>query len=199
MDLVWYACYGSNLDADRFMEYIRDCTDRSPPMTSEPLVIDHRMYFAKRSDRWKGGVAFIERREARGATLGKRYLVSREQFEEVFLMENKVSSDGAFGVDLSGTLEDGEDIMPWGGWYNRLVLLDRIEGTPVITFTASWDDGSEPCEPPSTDYLDRIVRGLRTTHSLTDRDILEYLKGLGGIEGRIAGDHLARMVGGSAG
>ena len=36
MNYVWYACYGSNINRERFMRYINWCSDTTPPMEDRP-------------------------------------------------------------------------------------------------------------------------------------------------------------------
>lgn len=69
---IWYACYGSNINRERFLCYIdgkersicgklvknKGCEDKSPPRENHPFVFNHDIYFAKTSNNWGGGVAF---------------------------------------------------------------------------------------------------------------------------------------------
>lgn len=105
-ELVWYASYGSNLLRSRFMCYIRGgrpkssskgyrgCTDKSEPLKDKPVRIPHELYFSGRSSVWGGGgggVAFIKpTRASKGEfTLGRMYLITREQFTQVVRQEKK--------------------------------------------------------------------------------------------------------------
>jgi hypothetical protein len=94
---VWYACYGSNLSKERFLFYVKGgfcklnnkdykgCADKSEPIKDRPIVIHHRLYFGNRSNSWNGGgVAFIDPQQNREErTLGRMYLITEEQFEQV--------------------------------------------------------------------------------------------------------------------
>ena len=60
---VWYACYGSNINYDRFMYYINGdingkfsefngCKDKSLPLEVKQYIFKHPVYFAGISKRW---------------------------------------------------------------------------------------------------------------------------------------------------
>ncbi|MEV7028327.1 histone deacetylase, partial [Kitasatospora sp. NPDC093558] len=70
MSLVWYAAYGSNLDAARMACYlaggrpegaVRDfpgCRDRRPARRDAATVLPGTLYFATHSPVWGGGRGF---------------------------------------------------------------------------------------------------------------------------------------------
>jgi len=188
--LVWYACYGSNLKRERFMCYIQGgqpegsskvhegCSNTRPPLDERPVEIRHRLYFAKRSRTWGGGgVAFIGSERSRNEkTLGKMYLVTREQFREIFAQENG-SRSSAPHIDFERLIDEGEYIAG-NGWYGKLLFLGRDEKDeyPVLTFTAS-DERDSSHNPPSPGYLKTIVDGLCESYPHMGREEAErYLK-----------------------
>src|SRR3954449_2685541 len=72
MDYVWYASYGSNINTDRFLCYIKGgkpegsskvetgCKDPSLPIASSTFTMNFPLYFAKEAAKWESkGVAFI--------------------------------------------------------------------------------------------------------------------------------------------
>ena len=80
-EYVWYACYGSNINIDRLMIYINGdqngkfghvegCSDKSKPLEAKPYIFNCSIYFAKHSNRWNGGVAFLDY-EHNGQSYGK--------------------------------------------------------------------------------------------------------------------------------
>src|SRR5436305_7842838 len=98
---IWYASYGSNLSYQkRFMCYIAGgrpagsqntnpgCRDKTPPIDNKPIAIHLDLYFAEYSQWWNGGVAFIKRGNERSKTLGRIYLITDDQFNDVVLQEN---------------------------------------------------------------------------------------------------------------
>ena len=89
-DLVWYACYGSNLLEERFLHYLQGgicrfngreytaCRNPSPPMDSLPFSIPFDMCFGNRSNSWgHGGVSFLDASRP-GEAFGRVYLITRE-------------------------------------------------------------------------------------------------------------------------
>ena len=141
---VWYACYGSNLSADRFKSYIvgeinpangipeKGCTDKSLWTDEKIRTFPGQLYFARSSGKWDdGGVAFIDP-EADSMIYMRLYLITREQYLEVQKQE--------------------------GPWYSRCVDLGVAEdGNPIYTFTAAYRYRSNP---PSKKYRNWIENAL---------------------------------------
>lgn len=141
---VWYACYGSNLSADRFKSYIvgeinpangireDGCKDTSLWTDEKIKTFPGRLYFARSSGKWDhGGVAFIDP-NVDGTIYMRLYLITREQFLEV----------------------QGQE----GAWYSKRVDLGVAEdGNPIYTFTAPYRYRSNP---PSKKYRDWIEKAL---------------------------------------
>eukprot|EP01138_Halocafeteria_seosinensis_P015970 gb/GECG01016298.1/.p1 GENE.gb/GECG01016298.1/~~gb/GECG01016298.1/.p1 ORF type:complete len:253 (+),score=36.10 gb/GECG01016298.1/:1-759(+) len=77
-ELVWYASFGSNMCLERFLCYIQGghleaigkdfegASDKTPPKASIGLTAPHKMFFARESKWWKGGVGFIDPRRTNG-------------------------------------------------------------------------------------------------------------------------------------
>ena len=141
---VWYACYGSNLSADRFKSYIvgeinpangipeKGCTDNSLWTDEKIRTFPGQLYFARSSGKWDdGGVAFVDP-DADGTIYMRLYLITHEQFLEV----------------------QGQE----GAWYSKRVELGVAEdGNPIYTFTAPYRYRSNP---PSKKYRDWIEKAL---------------------------------------
>ncbi|MCI0724916.1 MAG: hypothetical protein L0338_39025 [Acidobacteria bacterium] len=104
--LVWYASYGSNLFRPRFLLYIQGgtvevtrrgyegCRDKTPPRADRPLTIDHELFFAGRSEHWQGAMAFIKPERGVETTLGRMYLITDEQFNQVVRQERGMVTQG---------------------------------------------------------------------------------------------------------
>lgn len=135
MNYVWYACYGSNINSSRFMNYIDRCADTTPPAEDRPYEFDHPVYFAGKSITWDGyGKAFLDNTAA-GHAYGRIYKITREQYLQV-------------------KKKEGPD-------YTRKVELGEIDHIPVVTFTcARRPERSVPSLP----YLDTILEGLHETY-----------------------------------
>ena len=132
MTYVWYACYGSNINRERFMRYINNCTDRTEPVEDRPYEFAHPVFFAGISSIWEGkGKAFLDDTAA-GHAFGRIYRITEEQYREVKMYE-------------------GRD-------YTKKVELGMLEDIPVVTFTCL--DKPER-SAPSVKYLEVIIAGLR--------------------------------------
>lgn len=147
-EYVWYACYGSNINSRRFMRYIVNCSDTTPPVADMQFQLPYSIYFAASSTLWEDkAVAFLDDGKA-GNALGRIYKITRAQYEEVKLQE--------------------------GTKYTKMVDLGEVEGLPVYTFTdvELRSDFGEP----STAYFDTILEGLVETYPEMDKDELrKYL------------------------
>ncbi len=132
-EYVWYACYGSNINKDRFMRYINDCRDTTPPTEERPFSFPYNVYFAKSSTKWhNGGVAFLDD-STQGNACGKIYKITKEQFEDVKRQE--------------------------GPSYRKLLTFGTVEGLPVFSFTDMQKN--EAIRTPADDYFTTILTGLK--------------------------------------
>lgn len=192
---VWYAAYGSNMSHARFLTYLRGgrppgagrpmrgARDPADPVAEAPCALRHRLRFGGESKVWGGGVAFIDAdadADADGAglgdrrhhTLGRRYLITTEQFVDVLAQESgrPVGDD----VDLGPVLA-GSDGVVGTGRYDHVIPLGQQGGHPVLTFTRPAHAWLAP-NPPSTAYAATIVRGITEAHDLTVDEAHEYVR-----------------------
>lgn len=136
-EYVWYACYGSNINKERFMIYINNCSDKTPPVEDRPYKFKHSIYFAKSSANWEGcGVAFLDD-SCEGEAFGRIYKITRKQYEEVMQQE--------------------------GPKYRKKIYLGETDGLPMYTFTDTQKN--EPLHTPSSDYFSTILSGLQEVYS----------------------------------
>ena len=191
-DLVWYASYGSNLYRKRFMCYIEGgqpdgasrpnpgCRDKTPPKDDKPRKIPYALYFAKQSSRWDNkGVAFIGlKKEETNMTLGRMYLITKQQFIDVVSQEN---NGAKISVDLQKAKEKGSMVFH-ESLYGNIVYLGDEYGFPVYTFTSCTDIALEDPVAPSPKYLKNIILGLKEAYKLPNEDILKYLITKSGIK-----------------
>ena len=145
---VWYAAYGSNLSAERFMEYIEGCADPSEWSDSCLRGFPGGVYFGDESSRWDhGGVAFYDP-QLPGKTHMRLYKISRAQLDEV--------------QDQEGP-----------GWYGRLLKLGVHEdGCPIYTITSLYP---QPRNAPSERYFNRIRDALTKECGKTESEADAYL------------------------
>ena len=162
-DLVWYACYGSNLLKERFLHYLqggtcrfngrtyRPCRNPSPPLDCRPFAIPHDMYYGNQKSSWgPGGVSFLDASRP-GEAFGRVYLITQEQFEHVHEQETNNSR-----------------------WYDMTVELGSLNGIPVRTFTNhAWREGTQPGEM----YLHVIHLGLKETYpAMSEQEVEAYVQ-----------------------
>lgn len=159
---VWYACYGSNINYERFMYYIngdlnekystsKGCSDKALPLEERQYIFKHPIYFAGNSKRWGGGIAFLDY-EHDGKCYGKIYKIKMSQFKGVLEQEQQSKL------------------------YDTILLVDYVDELPVFTFTAKhkvYDLLNEP----SDKYTKVIAKGLLNLYdNLSADDIKKYLQ-----------------------
>ncbi|WP_240795381.1 hypothetical protein [Aquibacillus halophilus] len=132
LNYVWYASYGSNLDRDRFLCYIRGgkpkgsekvevgCRDKSLPIEEGTYVMRYPLYFAKASARWqKQGVAFIGlEKDEKIHTYSRKYLITVEQFMDVVKQEN---NGEIVDIGLQEVVESGFKTII-DSWYGTIFI-----------------------------------------------------------------------------
>jgi len=208
-DLVWYACYGSNLLEKRFKLYIQGgrsdlidktytgCTDKTPPLKNKPYTLHHGLFFSQTSSIWENkGVAFIKSKEDKSVdTLSRIYLITRSQFEQVFLQENELDPNiNSIELDLQEIQNEGQLILN-NNWYGRIIYIGDEDGYPVLTFTSPLDDNEIQHEPPGEKYLTVIAKGIKECHDMSDNDIVNYLSNISGIKNFIDFQRLLSIIG----
>jgi hypothetical protein len=159
-------------------------------------MILHRLFFAGASSRWEGGgVAFLEsHRDPAAKTLGRMYLISREQFEDLVLQENGHPHLGIdLGMDLEMTIRDGRSTLD-RGLYSTILHLGQEGGYPIFTFTGTWNEQELPPSRPGPRYLTVMARGLKETYGLSHEGIVDYLRSVPGVQGLMAEEELSRIV-----
>lgn len=158
---VYYACYGSNINFERFMYYIngdkyekystiKGCEDKSLPIEEKQFIFKCPIYFAGNSKRWGGGMAFLDY-ENSGKSYGKIYKLKMSQFMGVLEQEQRCKL------------------------YDAIILVDYIDNLPVFTFT-SKHRLSNLLNQPSNKYIEVIRNGLLDLYDdLTNESIEKYL------------------------
>ncbi|APG60690.1 hypothetical protein [Christiangramia salexigens] len=193
-DLVWYACYGSNISTQRFLCYIeggtppgakqtyKGCENKTRPSKSKPVSINRELYFAQKAPTWNGGgVAFLnpEKTEIH-KSFGRKYLITKDQFKD--LLRQELNFEGEIQVDFELLSKNGSlNCMPEGR-YGQLLYLGEDESIPVVSFTSEkYLDGE--LNAPSDAYLTTIIKGLREIYELDDAEIVDYFGTKAGIKG----------------
>lgn len=162
-DKVWYACYGSNLNADRFKYYIagglcpynnveyEGCADKTLWTESKVCCFPGDLYFANASGTWGGkGVAFYDP-DGTGTVFMRLYKITWGQLLDVQRREG-----------LSAR------------WYGNLVPLGQDEdGSSIFTFTSSIRGNKNA---PHESYISLIRQALINECELSETEANEYLK-----------------------
>ena len=192
-EYVWYASYGLNLLLKRFMCYIRGgrlegstttykgCTNKEPPAGDKRITIPYELYFTEKSRSWeKKGVAFIKSTKEPGAqTLGRMYLITREQFTQIVRQENnRGPNETSIQINFETTIENGESFIPCR-WYRHIIYLGDKGGHPIFTFTAKWENEEIVPNPPGEKYRRIIELGLKETYGMSDDEISVYMRKAG--------------------
>lgn len=200
---VWYASYGSNINADRFLCYIKGgqpegsaqieigCKDPSFPVDESTFTIDLPLYFAKEAARWESqGVAFIGLNpDKENHTYSKKYLITGEQFLDVVKQENNGLN---FEIDLHEVKQKGSKVFRRHSWYGNILYLGDENGFPIYTFTAPWDINEVEWKKPSPAYLKTIIKGLSKNYS--NEEIFAYFQSKPGIKDQYSGYELALLL-----
>jgi hypothetical protein len=141
------------------------------------------VYFAGHSEQWGGGIAFYDH-STPGPSVGRAYLVSVPQLADIAAQEmHRVPEPGdpveevVLGGLLGGGLEGGRH-HAGPGHYETLVEVGRLDGAPMLTFTAPYGVGHVPRTSPSAAYRAVLATGLRESHGWEERRVDRYLDGL---------------------
>src|SRR5262249_42138435 len=149
-------------------------------------------------NQWGGASGFI-RQHPGSKVLGRMYLITYQQFNDVVLQESGFKDrdkladslpapqkiDKIRGFSLKETIPDA--------LYDQVLNIGEQDGHPIFTFTTS--NRELPIGAPSVPYLDRIVRGLRETYpNKQESEILAYLTAAAGIQGEVTPEKLRRWM-----
>jgi hypothetical protein len=204
-EYVWYASYGSNLCEDRFLCYINGgqpegsldteigCRNNDAPRESKEVIIPFELIFAREAARWGGGgVAFIQplTEETKDKkTLGRMYLITKEQFIDVVSQEN-----GQIPVEINfAKVQEMKNHSFTKSWYGNIVHLGEENGFPIFTFTHDWQE-QLVIKAPTTAYLKTIIRGLLETYSNDYEALATYLHSCKGVEEAYTYEQLLDLI-----
>lgn len=193
MEYVWYASYGSNISNNRFLCYIGGgrakgalseevgARNHALPLKYEMLRIGKKQYFATESKRWQNqGVAFISSAYSKEITLGKMYLITKEQFEDVVKQENNRPVTSYLDLKLDQARHEGSAIVIEDSRYGRILFLGQKDGAPIYSFTNPND--LEIYKKPSSQYLLMIASGILENYQLSLNELCDYFMHKKGIE-----------------
>ena len=181
----------------------RGAKDTTPPVKSEKCTIDHELFFSTPIKKWFGsGVAYIDPQkmehtsvqetdegmvpetnqkifasvERRPLTLGRRYLITLDQFLDVVRQENSLPEDCKLPINFEKLRAEGSQVVLPGSYYGRLLYLGDHEGYPMYSFTCIPAMEEMEKAPLFGPYYDVIADGLKETFDLSEEEVAEYLK-----------------------
>lgn len=194
MEYVWYASYGSNINKERFLCYIlggqargaltseEGARDQSMPIKYENIEIPRKQYYANSSKRWQNqGVAFIGSEYSGETTLGRMYLITRQQFEDVVKQECKLSVHKSMDIKIDHARKNGWALVVPNSWYGKILFLGERDGYPIYTFTNPHD--LQDYRKPSKEYLQMIASGIYENYHLDLETLSSYFLHKEGIKG----------------
>lgn len=197
IERVWYAAYGSNCDGERLTAYLHGghlaatgvahagSADPAPPQADTAWIFDRALRFAGYSPGWGGATALLADRP--GRALGRAWLLSWRQFEDLFAQENQAPHRPLTVVEVQRRRT------VWARPYGRLLQAGRRDGLPVVTFTAPRPS-THPAGAPSASYLRTIVRGLLAVHQLGADELAAWLWTAAGVTDGWDRSALRRLV-----
>lgn len=188
-ELVWYAAYGSNCSRERLLAYLVGgpvggagpeeigARDPSPPRADAAFEFPHQICFSGTSSRWDGGVAYLEHRVTDPGALGRRYLLTWEQLDDLVSQENRRIS-APLPIHETGR---GVRRAVGRGPYDSLLGFEPLGGIPVVTFTSPEPREDAPTNAPSAAYLATIAQGLATQADLSPAAVVSRLLAAPGV------------------
>jgi hypothetical protein len=190
---VWYVSYGSNMSEARLAAYLEGgvppggsranpgARDSTPPRRSVPVDLPGGLYFAGDSPQWGGGVAFYDHdATAAGPTAGRAYLVTAQQFADVARQEMyRVPQHGdPLEEVVIGGIDGGvHHVGP--GHYETLVEVGRLDGAPLLLFTAPHGIDHVEHATPSAAYLAMLATGLQESRQWDGDQVAAYFRAQG--------------------
>lgn len=152
----------------------RGCRDKTTPQRETSSQISGRIYFAEHSRNWEGGgVAFYDPTVEDSITLVRMYLVTLEQFTDIFLQENGLESGDI--IATIANLKVGSSAICGPGWYREIWRLNDVEGYPALTFTTPLRMHEAMLVAPGMKYREVISKGLTESHGMSEHEIGDYL------------------------
>lgn len=178
--LVWYVSYGSNMHRDRLACYLQGgrppgalvtypgARNTDPPLAEMGIELPGSIYFAGSSTVWGGGGMSFYDHQVPGPTPAKAYLITAEQFADVADQEmNRPPSSTNPLETLASELPVGSAHSVGPGKYETLLVLDRRDSIPLVTFTAPHGSEAVPHTVPNEPYLTMLRLGAEEVRSVT--------------------------------
>ena len=135
--------------------------DTSPPLAEMGIELPGSIYFAGESKVWGGGGMAFYDHEVPGPTPAKAYLMTAEQFADVADQEmHRTPSANNPLETLACELPVGSSKSVGPGGYETLLVFDRRDSIPMVTFTAPHGSEDVAHTVPTEPYLRMLRRGV---------------------------------------
>lgn len=177
--LVWYVSYGSNMFRDRLACYLQGGRPpgafvtypgaRNPALPAQEIALElpGSIYFAGRSKVWGGGGMAFYDHNVPGPTPAKAYLLTAAQFADIADQEmNRPPSADNPLERLAFDLPVGSSHSVGPGGYETLLVLDRRDSIPVVTFTAPHGSDDVTHRTPNESYLNMLRLGVEEINAV---------------------------------
>lgn len=185
---IWYVSYGSNMSAGRLAVYLHGgvpaggnhhnpgARNSSPPRHDVAVDLPGSLYFAGHSRQWGGGVAFYDHdTEGRQPTAARAYLVTAAQFTDVAAQEmHRLPLDGDPLEEIVIGGIDGGVHHAGPGHYETLIEVGRLDGAPMLLFTAPHGIDHVEHTAPTEAYLRLLAMGLRESRAWNEQQVQAY-------------------------
>jgi hypothetical protein len=152
-------------------------------------------------------MGFVRESESDCRILGRMYLITDEQFDQVVRQERGLEAEGPrLCPDLSYMASHGKCYLNRNDpaipsptdskcSYGLVLNLGEDDGHPILTFTAVGPDAELIPRAPSRDYLRFIARGIRETFpAVTDQEMCAYFLNYDGVRGNISAEELGDLL-----
>lgn len=193
-ELIWYAAYGSNIQLDRFICYIKGgrpkggsttyegCRDKSDPAGDEEIYLKNQLYFARKSKGWNHkGVAFISPEfDESILTYGRVFLIKKSQFIDLFKQETNTKID--IDIDFESCIKHGSLIVKDPSWYGNVLHLGSNGDYPIFTITNKTNQ-LDKLNTPDPAYIQTIARGISEVFNINTCELVDYFIDTPGIKG----------------
>ncbi len=186
---VWYVSYGSNMSAARLSVYLDGgvpvggthhnpgARNSAAPRHDVAVDLPGALYFAGHSRQWGGGVAFYDHDADGGPTAARAYLVTAGQFADIAAQEmHRVPEEGdpLEEVVIGGI--DGGIHHAGPGHYETLIEVGRLDGAPMLLFTAPHGIDHVEHTRPAPSYVATLAVGLAESRQWDPHQVQEYFE-----------------------
>ena len=120
-------------------------------------------------------MAFVDPKPGSGDIAARRYLLTIEQFQDVWAQESGRRLGTEFDLGDLADLGQGAVRVLGPGAYDRLVVVGDVDGVVMVTFTTPHEPATLEANPPSAPYRATLIAGLVESHGLSRSDAMTLI------------------------